>query len=433
MELQAPALLRRGGRDGQPEPGRREAVHRAAAAVGADPPARGGAGRRAVPAPSQGRAAHAGRRRRCCPRRATCSSARRACARSCGDSRRPAARSRSATCRRRAAPCCPTWCGSCASSSPRLQPGAARDDQQRAGRGAGRRATSMPASRARRRAIRGWRSRCRMPDPFCLALPRGAARRRAGAGRPAAASPSTTSSASRAIAGPAYFDQSIHLCSQAGFSPRIRYEASTVHGVLGPGRRRAGRRAGAGIDGAAGRSGACVCGRCARRQPGDSPGAAATQGRRQRIDAGGGARGGRHLPLAEGAGEPRRRMNRARQPLSPRRAGRRPSERIEDRHGVEVVAPVSDLAIDDREYRDVPVGLPSPGRKDSALGGVREHHDAGLDVVMDREVVTSGARRRTQHELLAAATGAWPTPSRKWPRRRRCAPLRSPGRWRLRN
>lgn len=31
---------------------------------------------------------------------------------------------------------------------------------------------------------------------------------------------------------PAYFDQSIHLCSQAGFSPRIRYEASIVHGVL---------------------------------------------------------------------------------------------------------------------------------------------------------------------------------------------------------
>ncbi|KQP47631.1 LysR family transcriptional regulator [Pseudorhodoferax sp. Leaf274] len=32
--------------------------------------------------------------------------------------------------------------------------------------------------------------------------------------------------------GPAYFDQSIHLCARAGFSPRIRYEASTVHGVL---------------------------------------------------------------------------------------------------------------------------------------------------------------------------------------------------------
>jgi DNA-binding transcriptional LysR family regulator len=32
--------------------------------------------------------------------------------------------------------------------------------------------------------------------------------------------------------GPAYFDQAIHLCAKAGFSPRIRYEASTVHGVL---------------------------------------------------------------------------------------------------------------------------------------------------------------------------------------------------------
>ena len=32
--------------------------------------------------------------------------------------------------------------------------------------------------------------------------------------------------------GPAYYDRSIYLCSQAGFSPRILYEASTVHGVL---------------------------------------------------------------------------------------------------------------------------------------------------------------------------------------------------------
>jgi hypothetical protein len=30
-----------------------------------------------------------------------------------------------------------------------------------------------------------------------------------------------------------------------------------------------------------------------------------------------------------------------------------------------------------------------PGRYDSAFGDVLEHHDAGLDVVMDREVVTS--------------------------------------------
>jgi hypothetical protein len=50
---------------------------------------------------------------------------------------------------------------------------------------------------------------------------------------------------------------------------------------------------------------------------------------------------------------------------------------------------VGGLAIGDREYRDVPVGVRSPGRNDSAFGGILEHHDAGLDVVMDREVVTS--------------------------------------------
>ena len=33
--------------------------------------------------------------------------------------------------------------------------------------------------------------------------------------------------------GPAYFDRAIHACARAGFSPRIRVEASTVHGVLG--------------------------------------------------------------------------------------------------------------------------------------------------------------------------------------------------------
>src|SRR5207302_4183046 len=64
------------------------------------------------------------------------------------------------------------------------------------------------------------------------------------------------------------------------------------------------------------------------------------------------------------------------------RARRRPPR-------VEVVAPVSDLAIGDREYRDVPVGVRGPGRNDSAFGGVLENDDAGLDVVMDREVVTS--------------------------------------------
>ena len=43
---------------------------------------------------------------------------------------------------------------------------------------------------------------------------------------------------------------------------------------------------------------------------------------------------------------------------------------------------MSDLAIGDREYRDVPVGVRGPGRNDSAFGGVLEHHHAGLDVVM---------------------------------------------------
>jgi len=70
----------------------------------------------------------------------------------------------------------------------------------------------------------------RMADPFCLALPV------AKAGAPAAVD--LRHYADHGFVGftrhrgPAYFDQSIHLCSQAGFSPRIRYEASTVHGVL---------------------------------------------------------------------------------------------------------------------------------------------------------------------------------------------------------
>jgi DNA-binding transcriptional LysR family regulator len=74
---------------------------------------------------------------------------------------------------------------------------------------------------------------CVMPDPFCLA-------------HPALPPPATPPGAPVDLQhyaehdfvgftrhrGPAYFDRSIHLCQQAGFSPRIRYEASTVHGVL---------------------------------------------------------------------------------------------------------------------------------------------------------------------------------------------------------
>lgn len=71
----------------------------------------------------------------------------------------------------------------------------------------------------------------RMDDPFCLALPSAQARSLQG--------PQDLRQFAEAVfvgftrhRGPAYFDKSIHLCSQAGFSPRVRYEASTVHGVL---------------------------------------------------------------------------------------------------------------------------------------------------------------------------------------------------------
>lgn len=70
-----------------------------------------------------------------------------------------------------------------------------------------------------------------MADPFCLALTPQEARR---AGEPV----DLRSFADHDFVaftrhrGPAYFDQSIYLCAKAGFSPRIRYEASTVHGVL---------------------------------------------------------------------------------------------------------------------------------------------------------------------------------------------------------
>jgi DNA-binding transcriptional LysR family regulator len=70
-----------------------------------------------------------------------------------------------------------------------------------------------------------------MPDPFCLALPRAQAQ-----GLEAKVDLRRFATESfvgfTRHRGPAYFDHSIHLCSQAGFSPRIRYEGSTVHGVL---------------------------------------------------------------------------------------------------------------------------------------------------------------------------------------------------------
>lgn len=72
---------------------------------------------------------------------------------------------------------------------------------------------------------------CRIPDPFCLALPSATAPPR-GRTLDLRHYAEQTFVAFTRHRGPATFDQSIHLCSQAGFSPRIRYEASTVHGVL---------------------------------------------------------------------------------------------------------------------------------------------------------------------------------------------------------
>lgn len=70
-----------------------------------------------------------------------------------------------------------------------------------------------------------------MPDPFCLALPAALDPAAAGVIDLRSYSEQAFVGFSRSH-GPAYFDQSIHLCSQAGFSPRIRYEASNVRGVL---------------------------------------------------------------------------------------------------------------------------------------------------------------------------------------------------------
>src|SRR5260370_9760544 len=69
---------------------------------------------------------------------------------------------------------------------------------------------------------------------------------------------------------------------------------------------------------------------------------------------------------------------------------RGPPNSVEDRYRVEVVTPVSDLAIRDPEHRDVPVGVGSSGRTDSAFGGVLEHDHAGVGAVVDGKAVAAG-------------------------------------------
>lgn len=75
------------------------------------------------------------------------------------------------------------------------------------------------------------RALCQLPDPFCLALHPARARSLPEVVdlRSLAAEPFVAFTRHR---GPAYFDRTIRLCGDAGFSPRIRYEASTLHGVL---------------------------------------------------------------------------------------------------------------------------------------------------------------------------------------------------------
>jgi len=72
---------------------------------------------------------------------------------------------------------------------------------------------------------------CELSDPFCLAIPEG--HPLAGGGpidlRAAAEHVFVGFTRHR---GPAFFDQTLGLCTDVGFSPNLRYEASTLYGVL---------------------------------------------------------------------------------------------------------------------------------------------------------------------------------------------------------
>ena len=82
-----------------------------------------------------------------------------------------------------------------------------------------------------------------------------------------------------------------------------------------------------------------------------------------------------------------------------RSGARRPPDRFEDRDRVKVVAPSRDLAVDDREHRDVPVCVGSPGGDDTTLGGVLKNDHAGFPVVMNGQVKAS-----VEHESVAIAS-----------------------------
>jgi DNA-binding transcriptional LysR family regulator len=70
-----------------------------------------------------------------------------------------------------------------------------------------------------------------MDDPFCLAIPMGHSLSGRGPIDLRLAAECTFVSSAR-LRAPAYFDQALALCSDAGFSPEMRYEATTMYGVL---------------------------------------------------------------------------------------------------------------------------------------------------------------------------------------------------------
>lgn len=74
-------------------------------------------------------------------------------------------------------------------------------------------------------------SRIELADPFCLAIPEGHLLEGKAPVDLSAAAAHTFVNFTR-HRGRAFFDQTISLCTEAGFSPHIRYEASTLFGVL---------------------------------------------------------------------------------------------------------------------------------------------------------------------------------------------------------
>lgn len=83
----------------------------------------------------------------------------------------------------------------------------------------------------------------------------------------------------------------------------------------------------------------------------------------------------------------------------------RPTKRVEYSDRVEVVAPVRDLAVAEREHGDIPIGVPTPGSHNAAFGGVLEHYDALSRVVVDLPAPFVPPVTRTRLPLNSPAVG----------------------------